>query len=136
MLASLCWPVSGLGYVGMICALVGAASQAMHGFERNFHAIVGDRVFSLLEPFDKKTKGQIGSTRIVVLMWLAVSIACLAGDLNYLVVIVAILYLMVYASLNGACFLLSVTKSPSFRPHFKYFRFVAIILMYMCQLLC
>jgi hypothetical protein len=123
VLASLAWPVSGVGYVGIICAMVGAASQALHGFVRNLHAITADRSLPFLSFLDKKVAGdRIAHLRMLVVMWLTASIPCLSGDLDYIVSIVAVLYLVVYGALNSACFMLSVTKSPNFRPHFKYYR--------------
>jgi solute carrier family 12 sodium/potassium/chloride transporter 2 len=121
VLASLSWPISGLGYVAFTAALVGAASQNFQGIVRNIDAIVADRSVPILQQFDP-SNGPKATFKLVIFAWLLVSIPCLSHDLNFLAPIVAILFLIVYATINGACFLLSITKSPGFRPHFKYFR--------------
>lgn len=120
VLASVSWPISGLGYVAITCACVGAASQCLHGVVRNVIAIADDGAVPFLDTFSDKSS-KYGHFKSIVLAWLAISIPCLASRLEYLAPIAAILFLIVYSTINAACFLLSVTKSPGFRPHFKYF---------------
>lgn len=120
VLASLSWPISGLGYVCITCACAGAASQCLRGVIRNVGAIAVDGAVPFLDGFNEK-RIRNAKTKSIFYAWLAVSIPCLASDLQYLAPIAAILFLIVYSTINASCFLLSVTKSPGFRPHFKYF---------------
>ena len=121
VLASLSWPVSGLGYVCITAACVGAASQCLHGVIRNVGAISSDNSIPFLRSFDPKRYERTYRLKTAILAWLACSIPCLASDLEYIAPIASILFLIVYSTINFSCFLLSVTKSPGFRPHFKYF---------------
>jgi amino acid transporter len=123
VLASLSWPVSGLGYVCIVSALLGAASQSLHGVIRSIGAIAKDGAVPFFYYFNEpRIDAERLKVRQIVVSWVLISIACLAKHLDHIASIAAIFYLVVYASLNAACFLHSVTKSPAFRPHFKYFR--------------
>lgn len=123
ILASLAWPVSGLGYVCIVCALWGAASQSLHGVIRSISAIAADGAVPFFRYFNEpRVDAERLKARQVFFAWVLISIACLAKHLDHIAYITAIFYLVVYAALNAACFLHSVTKSPGFRPHFKYFR--------------
>lgn len=122
VLASLSWPISGLGYVCITAACVGAAAQCLHGVIRNVNAISVDQSIPFLDTFNTN-RYRNANVKTILLAWLACSVPCLASDLEYLAPVAAILFLIVYSTINAACFLLSVTKSPGFRPHFKFFRY-------------
>jgi amino acid transporter len=123
VLASLAWPVSGLGYFCIVCALWGAASQSLHGIIRSIGAIAKDGAVPFFYYFNEpRVDAARLKLRQIVVSWVLICIACLAQHLDHIAPITATFYLVVYAALNAACFLHSVTKSPGFRPHFKYFR--------------
>lgn len=46
--------------------------------------------------------------------------ATLSGNLDFITPFVTMFFLMMYATVNFACFLLIIMKAPNFRPTFKY----------------
>lgn len=57
----------------------------------------------------------------LVLSWLIAQACLFMGSLDLVSSLISELFLVVYFSLNLACFALRVSGAPNFRPHFKQF---------------
>jgi len=64
----------------------------------------------------------------VVVTWFIASLPCFAGNLTLITPIVTMLFLLMYASINAACFFLAYLKSPGFRPTWRYFHWSTALL--------
>ena len=130
VLATVAWPINGLVYTGICLSCVGGSLQSLLTTPRLLSAIASDGVLPFLSVFSAVTEKDRsrGSVYAVWLTWLVASIPCLAGYLDHLVEVISVLFLLMYFSVNVACFLLAVLKSPGFRPQFRYFRYTILIL--------
>ena len=57
----------------------------------------------------------------VLFSFICIQGVLLIGEINVIAPMVSMMYLMTYGVINFACFLLTVTGAPNFRPRFKYF---------------
>ena len=74
--------------------------------------------------------------KAVWLTWAIASLPCLAGNLDHITPFVTIMFLMMYATVNFACFLLVYLGTPNFRPTFKYFHWsLSLLGMVVCIVL-
>ncbi|CAR29696.1 hypothetical protein ZYGR_0AD03800 [Zygosaccharomyces rouxii] len=94
-----------------IMGLVGAAYV--------LEAIANDSIIPGISIFHKKPLAALLFT------W-ALTQSCLFLDVNKIAVFITMTFLMTFAVMNLACFLLVISSAPNFRPSFKYFdRFTA-----------
>ena len=124
ILATVSWPVVGVGYAGICLSCVGCSLQSLMTSPRLLSAIASDGFLPFLSSFSAHTE-QDRSRGSPLALWLTCFIAtipCLAKYLDNLTEVVAVLFLLMYFTVNVACFLLSSLRSPGFRPDFKYFR--------------
>lgn len=76
-----------------------------------------------------KKKNESDVTALAVgLTWFIASIPCLAGKLDSITPIVTMFFLLMYATVNLACFFLAYLRSPGFRPTWKYFHWSSALL--------
>lgn len=76
-----------------------------------------------------KKKNESDVTALAVgLTWFIASIPCLAGKLDNITPIVTMFFLLMYATVNLACFFLAYLRSPGFRPTWKYFHWSSALL--------
>ena len=116
--ASISWPPV-LVNIGIVMSSVGACLQSLTGAPRLLAAIANDGVIPFLDVF--KCPGDQNPTKAIWMTWFICSLPCLAGNLDFITPIVTMFFVMMYATVNLATFLLCVTKAPGFRPTFKYF---------------
>lgn len=64
--------------------------------------------------------------RSVLLTTLVTALPCLVGNYSLLAPLVSVPVLLVYVAVNISCFLLAFIKTPKFRPHWQYFRWVVV----------
>ncbi|OXB41608.1 hypothetical protein B1J92_K07073g [Nakaseomyces glabratus] len=83
-------------------------------------AIAKDSIFPGLKVFNKHPLSALLFT------WFSTQL-CLFLDVNKIANFITMTFLMTFAVMNLACFLLSISSAPNFRPSFKYFnRYTAL----------
>jgi solute carrier family 12 (potassium/chloride transporter), member 4/6 len=101
--------------VGIILSSVGAGLQSLAGAPRLLQAIANDRLIPIFNPFAKGIRRNILITAVISFG------AIMIGSVNAVAPIQTIFFLMCYAFVNAACFLLSYLGSPNWRPTFRFF---------------
>ena len=112
--------------IGIVLSSVGAGMQSLTGAPRLLAAIANDGVIPFLDRFACPADGS--PTFAIIATCIVAVLPCLAGNLDFVTPFVTMFFLMMYATVNFACFMLIVTKSPGFRPQFKYYSWWASLL--------
>ncbi len=106
---------------GVIAATLSSAMASFMGAPRILQSLAADRIFALLNPFAAGS-GPSDNPRRGVLLSAAIACVTIAlGQLNLIAGIVSMFFLISYGLLNYATYFEARTKSPSFRPRFKWF---------------
>jgi hypothetical protein len=106
---------------GVVAATLSSAMASFLGAPRILQSLAADKVFPVLRPF-AAGHGPTGNPRRGVLLSLAIALATVAiGNLNVIAPIVSMFFLISYGLLNYATYYEARSKSPSFRPRFRYF---------------
>jgi amino acid transporter len=106
---------------GVIAATLSSAMASFMGGPRILQSLSADRIFPMLAPFAKGS-GKTGNPRRAILLTLAIASATIVlGQLNLVARLVSMFFLISYGLLNYATYYEAQTKSPSFRPRFKWF---------------
>ena len=113
------WPHKIIVNFGIIMSCVGAALQCLTGAPRLLSAIAGDGTMPILRPF--ACQGHQEPVKAVLLTWVVASLPCLAGNLNMITPIITMFFLLMYATVNFSCFILTILKAPGWRPSFRVF---------------
>lgn len=118
---------------GVIAATLSSAMASFMGGPRILQSLAADRVFPFLSPFSKGT-GPTGNPRRAILLTLTIAMITIGlGQLNLVARVVSMFFLISYALLNYATFYEARTKSPSFRPRFKWFnKYLSLLGCLMC----
>ena len=106
--------------LGIIMSCVGAGLQCMAGAPRLLAAIADDDSIPFLRPFAPPDK-ESQPIKAIWLTWFIASLPCLAGNLDFITPIITLFFLLMYSGVNFSCFILSILKSPGFRPSFRYY---------------
>lgn len=117
VLLDVSFPYPIIGYVCAIAACIGAAQHHLIGIPRLLTYLANDD-FPLL--YLLHSNGY--NIYMVLLTFVMISVPCLAGNLNHIALYCTLLLLLLYTVVNFACFLVTVLKTPSFRPQFRYYR--------------
>jgi len=119
------WPHRSFVAIGIVMSCLGAALQSLTGAPRLLSAIALDGTLPILNGF--AARGSDEPRRAVWLTWFIASLPCLAGNLDYVTPIVTMFFLLMYATVNAACFLLAMLHAPGFRPRFRYFNWLTAL---------
>lgn len=125
--SSIAWPHPYVVAIGIIMSCVGAGLQSLAGAPQLLKSIANDghipflRVFGTKHPDDEPRRAVMFTTGLAATV-------CLAGNLDYITPIITMFFLSMYGSINLACFLSGVLKSPSFRPTWRYFHWSTALL--------
>jgi amino acid transporter len=107
--------------IGLIASTISSALGALVGSARILQALARDELLPGISKFGYGSPGADEPRVALVLSW-AIGQGCLfLGDLNTVSALISELFLLVYFSLNIACFALRVSGAPNFRPHFRKF---------------
>tara|TARA_B100000795_G_scaffold263530_1_gene242851 strand:- start:754 stop:4137 length:3384 start_codon:yes stop_codon:yes gene_type:complete len=107
--------------VGLIASTISSALGALVGSARILQALARDELIPGIKKFSYGSPGADEPRIALVLSW-AIAQACLfIGNLDTVSSLISELFLVVYFSLNIACFALKVSGAPNFRPAFKSF---------------
>ena len=106
---------------GVVAATLSSAMASFMGAPRILQALAVDRIFPILNPF-AKTDASTGNPRRGVLLAAAIALATISlGQLNLIAGVVSMFFLVSYGLLNYATYYEAGTRSPSFRPLFRWY---------------
>lgn len=105
--------------MGIFAATLSAALSNLIGASRVLDALARDKLYGVVLKWLPSMNGNpVGS---VMLTCALVQMVLIMGSLNRIAQITATFFLFSYFSINLACFALTLTSAPNFRPTFKYF---------------
>eukprot|EP00485_Elphidium_margaritaceum_P009224 CAMPEP_0202689974 /NCGR_PEP_ID=MMETSP1385-20130828/5133_1 /ASSEMBLY_ACC=CAM_ASM_000861 /TAXON_ID=933848 /ORGANISM="Elphidium margaritaceum" /LENGTH=1064 /DNA_ID=CAMNT_0049345195 /DNA_START=35 /DNA_END=3229 /DNA_ORIENTATION=+ len=108
-------------YAGIYAATLSSAIASLVGAPRILQAVALDNLFpfKVVQYFAVLRKGE--PIRGYFLSFV-VALGCnLIGELNAIAPLISEFFILTYLLINFACFALAVSKSPGWRPSFKYF---------------
>jgi amino acid transporter len=106
---------------GVIAATVSSAMASFLGAPRILQSLAADKIFKLLNPFAMGA-GPANNPRRGVLLTAAIAYAAVGfGQINLIAPVVSMFFLISYGLLNYATYYEANSKSPSFRPRFRWF---------------
>eukprot|EP00055_Hartaetosiga_balthica_P000452 m.136605 g.136605 ORF g.136605 m.136605 type:complete len:867 (-) comp10776_c0_seq1:175-2775(-) len=105
--------------MGIFSATLSAGLTSLIGASRILEAISRDRILGGWMRIFSKEKGNPYAA--VFATWFMIQLVLFVGQINVIAPIVSMLFLLSYAVMNWACFVLRVQASPNFRPTFRYF---------------
>ncbi len=106
---------------GVICATLSSALASFLGAPRILQSLASDRIFKILNPFAVGAGPTSNPRRGVLLAAVIAIFTVLIGDLNLIAPIVTMFFLLSYGLLNYATYYEASSKSPSFRPRFRWY---------------
>lgn len=116
VLLDISFPYPIIGYVCAIAACIGAAQHHLVGIPRLLTYLANDDF-----PFLYLLHSNGYNIYMILLTFAMVSVPCLAGNLNHIALYCTLFLLLLYTVVNFACFLVTVLKTPGFRPQFRYY---------------
>jgi len=107
--------------VGVLISTSSSALGAVFGGSRLLQALARDNVFPVLKVFGQGSrKGDEPQLAVIATVSIAQCVV-FAGGLDAVAPIISAFFCISYAALNFACFALSVSGTPNFRPRFRFF---------------
>ena len=142
--ATLAWPIRYIVNAGIVMSSLGAGLQSLTGAPQLLAVmrrdgvvpsirvpawlrnIVGkaeepDTVASTSTRGAKANAPSQAGTREILTTYVLASLPCLAGNIDNITPIQTMFFLMMYGAINAACLVLTVVKTPDFRPSWKYY---------------
>lgn len=108
-------------YAGIYAATLSSALASMVSAPKVFQALCQDKLYPGIEYFGKGFGPNNEPRRGYFLTFIIGFACCLMGELNLIAPIISNFFLAAYALINFSCFHASWSKSPGFRPSFKYY---------------
>jgi len=120
-------------YGGCFAATISSAIASMVGAPRVLQALAKDKLYPRIEVFAPGMGVNNNPVRGFILVFF-ISFACiLIGDLNVISSLLSNFFVAVYALVNFSVFHASITKSPGWRPAFKFYSpWVSLFGMFLC----
>ena len=106
---------------GVVASTISSALGALVGSARILQALARDELLPGISMFGYGSPGADEPRVALLLSWALGQGFLFLGDLNTVSALISELFLLVYFSLNIACFALRVSGAPNFRPHFRNF---------------
>eukprot|EP00163_Fabomonas_tropica_P020036 TRINITY_DN351_c0_g3_i1.p1 TRINITY_DN351_c0_g3~~TRINITY_DN351_c0_g3_i1.p1 ORF type:complete len:854 (+),score=209.64 TRINITY_DN351_c0_g3_i1:936-3497(+) len=123
-------------YIGVICATLSSALASLVGAPRVFQAVCKDNLFPFLRYFGRGHGASEEPYEAYVLTFVIAAIFLVVGDLNSIATLITNFFLISYAVVNYACFAADMSKSPGWRPTFKYYhKFIGLFGAFLCMAL-
>jgi len=107
-------------FAGIYAATFSSGLGSLVGAPRILQAVASDNIIPQLSFFSKVNSS--GDPIRGYFLSFAVALGCsMIGSLNAVAPLITMFFLMTYTLLNASCFFLSYSKSPGWRPSFKYY---------------
>ena len=108
-------------YAGCFAATLSSAIASLVGAPRVFQAVAKDKLFPGISIF-AKGRGKNNDPFNGYILVFIIALACvIIGDLNQISSLLSNFFIASYAMINFAVFHASITRSPGWRPSFKYY---------------
>ena len=120
-------------YGGCFAATISSAIASMVGAPRVLQALAKDKLYPKIGLFSAGVGVNNNPVRGFIVVFF-ISLACiLLGDLNIISSLLSNFFVAVYALINFSVFHASVTKSPGWRPSFKFYNpWISLFGMFLC----
>lgn len=106
---------------GIFSASLSSALASLVSAPKIFQAVAKDKIFPKIEYFAKGHGKDKEPWRGYFLTFIISSLFISIGELNVIAPIISNFFLMSYALVNYSCFDASISKTPGWRPAFKYY---------------
>lgn len=114
-------PFSSIIYAGIFAATLSSALASLVSAPKVFQALCKDNLFPYIHIFGKGF-GKSNEPRRAYILTYFIAVSCiLIGQLNAIAPIISNFFLAAYTIINFSCFHASFSKSPGFRPAFRYY---------------
>jgi len=110
-----------LTVAGILACTLSSALGNLVGASSLLQALARDDLLQMLRPFAPKDTGDDNPRPALAACCAVIFLALMYGRLDAVAALVTQGYLLMYLSLNLACFSLRVTGAPNFRPRFRWF---------------
>ncbi|XP_076356125.1 solute carrier family 12 member 2-like isoform X2 [Tachypleus tridentatus] len=108
-------------YAGIFAATLSSALASLVSAPKVFQALCKDKLFPKFE-FFAKGYGKNEEPRRAYILAFVIALACIIiGELNAIAPIISNFFLAAYCLINFSCFHATYSRSPGFRPAYKYY---------------
>eukprot|EP01083_Nonionella_stella_P193396 714331_1 len=122
-------------YAGIYAATFSSALASLVGAPRILMSVAKDDLLPFLAPFNKTRKNG-DPVRAYIVCFLIACACILIGKLNAVAPLITMFFMMTYALINFSCFQLSMSKSPGWRPEFRWYnKWTALAGAFLCFLM-
>lgn len=122
-----------LRYAGGFSASLSSAIASLVGAPRVLQAVGKDKIYPFANFFAKGYTANNDPFRGYILVFFIAFAFVMIASLNAISVIASNFFLAAYALMNLSCFHSSMTKSPGWRPSFKFYnKWVALLSTFLC----
>eukprot|EP00096_Caligus_rogercresseyi_P009884 TRINITY_DN3456_c0_g1_i2.p1 TRINITY_DN3456_c0_g1~~TRINITY_DN3456_c0_g1_i2.p1 ORF type:complete len:771 (-),score=246.82 TRINITY_DN3456_c0_g1_i2:780-3092(-) len=120
-------------YAGCFAATLSSAIASLVGAPRVFQAVAKDKLFPGIDSFADGWGKNNDPVKGYILVFFISLVCILIGDLNYVSSLLSNFFVAAYALINFSVFHASITKSPGWRPGFKYYnKWVSLLGTVLC----
>jgi len=113
--------------IGSFLSTFGAGLQSLTGAPRLLQSIAKDETIPFLKPMAVLSKSNEPTRALFVTLGIC-QLAVLIGNVDAVAPLLSMFFLMCYCFVNVACALLTLLKTPNWRPSFKYYHWSLSIL--------
>ena len=106
---------------GVFAATLSAAMTSLTSAPSILKAVVDDNIVPILAPICGGNGNENNEKRMMLISVIIAFCCNLLGSLNMVAPLITDFYLIAYCIINLSCFLSSMSKSPGWRPSFKYY---------------
>eukprot|EP00497_Spongosphaera_streptacantha_P003811 TRINITY_DN4536_c0_g1_i2.p1 TRINITY_DN4536_c0_g1~~TRINITY_DN4536_c0_g1_i2.p1 ORF type:complete len:544 (+),score=72.52 TRINITY_DN4536_c0_g1_i2:211-1842(+) len=107
-------------YFGVYAATLSSALASIVGAPRVLQKVASDDIIPFISIF-KELNPRQDPERGYYFTYVVAMLAVMIGDLNLVAPLITMFFMITYAILNFACFWLSISGSPGWRPGFKWY---------------
>jgi len=111
---------------GIYAATFTSALASLVGAPRILLSLGKDKLIKMLDPF-AVTDNKGNPVRGYFLTYLISAVCVCIGRLNFVAPLITMFFMITYAMINYATFMLAIGKSPGWRPSFKYFHWTSAL---------
>lgn len=123
MLGNIAVPHPKVIEVGSFLSTFGAGLQSLTGAPRLLQSIAKDETIPFLKPIAVLSKSN-EPTRALFTTLAICQLAVLIGNVDAVAPLLSMFFLMCYCFVNVACALLTLLKTPNWRPSFKFYHWL------------
>jgi len=107
--------------IGIYASTFSSATSCFVAAPRIFKAVCDDGLFPIFSFFAVGRKSDNEPVRCYILVVIICGLIMISGDINFIAPMVTNFFLITYALVNYSVFAWDISKSPGWRPSFKYY---------------